>query len=446
MGAGTESPQGNAVTSPRPALRKALRVTAPLATSLPLLATAAVSWAGSQALVRPPAGRARTEVTVTPIGDARSLRAVPGLGDWLPATMAGLPVTGLVRLDGPAPALLRVETDGGPGLLLAPAAPPSGSAAGRTPASAAPSSVPGGDPLERVVLGGAVPDEPIRGLVDAYLFDSPAAAGLAGEALRVPAEDGSAVDGWVAGPGEGGADASALLSGGAVGDGTWAVFAHGRRSPVGQGLRLARAFAAAGVPTVALPHYAGDGPGGRRSGLGHAEWPQVERAVRWAVEAGARRVILAAASMGAAVVTSLLRHSDTAPLVSGLVLDSPVLDWATVVRAAARSRRLPAAAAAPVMALSAWRARLDWADVSLLADPPREPLPTLILHGSADLVTPLSSSERLAALLPDRVRLEVFEGAGHVHSYNRDPRRYESVVERFALRLGDGRRPTGPAS
>lgn len=420
-GAGAPSGSG-APTAPHGTWGRTARVAAPLAAGIPLLATAAVSWAGSQALVRPPSGRQQPRVTVTPLLDgAAPVAPLPtsGLAAWLPDPLSGLPLAGRVRLNHPAPALLRFEADDGSALLLAPTLVPGESSAGQSHEAPRGSDP---DPLERVVLGGPVPAQPSRGRVDSYLFGTPEAAGLPGRLLRLPATGGADVDGWVAGP--------------ETSSGTWAVFVHGRRSGVAQGLRLARAFAAAGIPTVALPHYADDRPAGRRCGLGGAEWPQVEQAVRWAVRAGAQRVILAAASMGAAVVTSLLRHSDVAPLVSGLVLDAPVLDWATVVRAGARSLRLPPAVAAPVLALSAWRAGLDWGDVSLLADPPREPVPTLILHGSADAVTPLAASERLAALVPDQVALKVFDGAGHVHSYNAAPRWYEAVVARFARRLG----------
>jgi pimeloyl-ACP methyl ester carboxylesterase len=410
--------------APRSAAGRAVRVAAPLAAGLPLLATAAVSWAGSQALVRPGPGRPRPHVKVTPLDLCDAAAPDPALADWLPAPLAALPVSGVVRLDRPAPALLRVEVDDGPPLLLAPPWP---FAADRRTAQRGAQ-----DPSIRVVLAAAPPAAQVRGRVDSYLFDTPADAGLRGETLTLATGDAE-VDGWVARP-----------DGDEGPAGTWAVFVHGRRAGVAQGLRLARAFAAAGIPTVALPHYAGDRPDSRRCGLGGAEWPHVEAAVRWAVRAGARRVILAGASMGAAVVTSLLRRSDVAPLVSGLVFDSPVLDWATVVRAAARAAGVPVAAAAPVLALSAWRARLDWADVSLLADPPREPLPTLILHGTEDAVTPLASSEQLAALLPDRATLETFEGAGHVHSYNAAPGRYEDLVAAFARALTQQPEPTAP--
>jgi len=45
-------------------------------------------------------------------------------------------------------------------------------------------------------------------------------------------------------------------------------------------------------------------------------------------------------------------------------------------------------------------------------------LPTLVIHGSRDAITPMASSEKLAALLPN-ARLVVAEGAGHVPTVTR---------------------------
>lgn len=56
-------------------------------------------------------------------------------------------------------------------------------------------------------------------------------------------------------------------------------------------------------------------------------------------------------------------------------------------------------------------------------------LPTLIIHGSRDAITPMASSEKLAALLPD-ARLVVAEGAGHVPTVTR-PAWLAAQIEEF---------------
>ena len=56
-------------------------------------------------------------------------------------------------------------------------------------------------------------------------------------------------------------------------------------------------------------------------------------------------------------------------------------------------------------------------------------IPTLVLHGSRDVITPLSSSETLAALIPN-ARLVIAEGAGHVPTVTR-PEWIADQVESF---------------
>jgi pimeloyl-ACP methyl ester carboxylesterase len=56
-------------------------------------------------------------------------------------------------------------------------------------------------------------------------------------------------------------------------------------------------------------------------------------------------------------------------------------------------------------------------------------VPTLILHGDADRIVPLASSEQLAGVIPD-ARLEVLGGAGHVPTMTR-PHEVASAIETF---------------
>jgi len=56
-------------------------------------------------------------------------------------------------------------------------------------------------------------------------------------------------------------------------------------------------------------------------------------------------------------------------------------------------------------------------------------LPTLLIHGSRDIITPLASSQNLAQLLPSS-ELVVIEGAGHVPTVTR-PHEVVSAIEKF---------------
>jgi len=56
-------------------------------------------------------------------------------------------------------------------------------------------------------------------------------------------------------------------------------------------------------------------------------------------------------------------------------------------------------------------------------------VPTLIIHGSRDVITPIESSRRLAAEIPDN-RLVVIEGAGHVPTITR-PAAVAAAIDDF---------------
>ena len=97
--------------------------------------------------------------------------------------------------------------------------------------------------------------------------------------------------------------------------------------------------------TCLVPSYRNDegvppGPDGRYA-LGLSEWRDVEAAIRYAVDRGAREVLLMGWSMGGAIVLQLLDRSPLSALVSRVVLDAPVIDWGDVLAHHARAHRVP---------------------------------------------------------------------------------------------------------
>lgn len=73
-----------------------------------------------------------------------------------------------------------------------------------------------------------------------------------------------------------------------------------------------------------------------------------------------------------------------------------------------------------------------WADEAVPdVDPRRIDIPTLILHGTADVIVPIEVSRELAALLPDVELLEL-EGSGHVPTMTRPGDVVDAILRRFA--------------
>ncbi len=225
--------------------------------------------------------------------------------------------------------------------------------------------------------------------------------------------------------------------------GTWAVLVHGKGGERAEMLRTMRTTVDAGLPSLAITYRNDAGAPADPSGLyqfGRTEWRDLDAAVGYATDHGARRVVLVGASMGGGIIASYLRHEPEAP-VAGVVLDSPMLDFGETVSYGAEQEPLPLFGHVPApltwtaKQLTALRYGVDWAATDYLDDTGWLDAPALVIHGSDDTTVPLRTSEALRASRPDRVTLVVVPGAEHVESWNVDPQAYDEEVARFLRRL-----------
>ncbi|MDP9376338.1 MAG: alpha/beta fold hydrolase [Actinomycetota bacterium] len=228
---------------------------------------------------------------------------------------------------------------------------------------------------------------------------------------------------------------------------TWVVFVHGYNAPRTEHLRLASRVTREGYPALLLSYRNDPGAPQTQDKLrqwGQTEWRDVEGSVRYALDHGARRVALIGVSMGAAVVTSFLYESKLAERVSGVVLDSPALDFEAVVDYEAKERQLPvlgtaipAPLASAAKALAARRYGIDWAATDYVRRSKELRTPALVVHGTADKTVPIAISEELARARPDLVELVRVPRAGHVEGWNYARQRYEREVIAFLRRFDE---------
>lgn len=212
---------------------------------------------------------------------------------------------------------------------------------------------------------------------------------------------------------------------------TWAIFVHGRGATRAEVLRMLPFYRAQGMPGLVisyrndpgLPRFQG---GGYRMGV--TEWEDLEAAVRYALDHGARDVVLVGCSMGGGIVAQFLRHSSLRGAVRGAVLDAPALDWEAVLAQAAEKRRVPAPLTTLGMAVSTLRSGIHWSDLTQALHAGEFVTPMLIFHGESDATVPIAVSERFAAARPDLVILVRIPEADHVESSNYQPERYRRVL------------------
>ncbi|MDU0368565.1 alpha/beta fold hydrolase [Microbacterium sp. KSW4-17] len=228
----------------------------------------------------------------------------------------------------------------------------------------------------------------------------------------------------------------------------WVIQVHGRGTTRAETLRAVPVFHALGITSLVVS-YRNDGdaptsPSGTY-GLGATEWRDLDAAIGYARRQGARRVILMGWSMGGALALQAALESPHGDVIAGLVLDSPVVDWRTVLAFQGRMMRLPA----PVIVLAQTTIRSGWGAAMLGADEPipldrldvvararslRHPL--LILHSDDDGFVPSDASHALATARPDLVTMEAFTTARHTKLWNFDETRWSDAIARWLREQG----------
>lgn len=223
---------------------------------------------------------------------------------------------------------------------------------------------------------------------------------------------------------------------------TWFVFVHGNGMRLGDSLRILPAVVGAGYPVLA-PAYRNDpgapeDPGGRLS-YGKHEWRDLEAAVQYALDHGARSVVIEGVSMGGAVTVAFLLESPLATRVSGVILESPLLDFEAALEYQAGDEALPLIGLPlpPTLVdaaewFAARRFSVDWWYTDYLSRLDRLNAPTLLIHGGDDDDVPVATSQTFAERRPDLVRdFWIVPGAAHIEGWNADPAEYERRVVAF---------------
>ncbi|MFJ2579138.1 alpha/beta fold hydrolase [Kitasatospora aureofaciens] len=220
--------------------------------------------------------------------------------------------------------------------------------------------------------------------------------------------------------------------------GTWVILVHGPGADRRQTLPVLPVLDRLALPALAVTYRGDEGAPASPDGLGHfgeTEWRDVESAMRLALDSGAGRVILYGWSLGATICLQTAARSDWAHAISGLVLDSPVLDLpATARRGATRAGYSGAAAELGALAAEG-RTCVDLADFARIAEGTDLRVPTLLLHSPDDPIAPFSAAEHLAAARPDVVSLQPFPGADHAALWNSAPAHYAELLRRWLTPL-----------
>lgn len=246
-------------------------------------------------------------------------------------------------------------------------------------------------------------------------------------------------------------DAPAWLIPPAAGTGDrWAIHVHGRAVRRPETLRAIPVFREAGYTSLVVS-YRNDSEAPRsddfRYALGDREWLDIEAAMLHAVAGGAKQIVLVGWSMGGATVLQALTRSGLGDLVTGVVLESPVVDWIAALDFQVRMRRLPVIVRSFVVLLfkSRWgriftglAEPLDVDRLDFVTRANELDRPVLILHSDDDGFVPATASRALAIARPDIVSYEAFEVARHTKLWNYDRERWEGAIRDWLADLPAG--------
>jgi len=231
----------------------------------------------------------------------------------------------------------------------------------------------------------------------------------------------------------------------------WVIQVHGRAVRKAETLRAVAPFRDSGYHAL-LVSYRNDGEAPRsadyRYALGDREWVDVDAAMAYAIARGAREIVLMGWSMGGATVLQALTRSPRAALVTGVVLDSPVVDWIATLEFQAKLRRLPSPVRWGVYTLirSRWgrvvtglAEPLDFERMDFVTRAAELDRPILLLHSIDDGFVPSTASSALAAARPDLVTFEEFTVARHTKLWNYDRTRWEDAIRNWVDQLSSQR-------
>ncbi|MEI7030040.1 alpha/beta hydrolase [Streptomyces pratensis] len=275
--------------------------------------------------------------------------------------------------------------------------------------------------LERVSRGVLEPGAKVRLTPELYDGDPLGDLGLEYREVEIPGELGTLPAWFVPGARD-----------------TWVITLHGLGASRAHPMNLMGFLHGQRFPVLDLACRGDRGAPRPADGVGHfgaCEWRDLDAALRHALRNGAANVIVHGWSTGATAALYAAACSPLRDRISGLVLDSPVLDWPVTLRALAAARGVPAALLPLAVRAAQGRTGLSRAPLLDSSVPAALRAPTLLLHGPHDTIAPWGPSRELAARRPDLVSLHTVAQAPHAAMWNAGPARYEETLRRFLTPL-----------
>ncbi len=143
------------------------------------------------------------------------------------------------------------------------------------------------------------------------------------------------------------------------------------------------------------------------------------------------KIYLSGVSMGATTVV-MASGFGLPDNVKGIVADCPFSAPEEIIQSVAKQMGYPPKLAMPFIKLGALVfGKFNLSETTAEAEAKKSKTPILIIHGLEDDIVPCKMSEKIYFANPEKIRREVFEGAGHGLSYVIDTPKYKRIVKEF---------------
>ncbi|WP_201365768.1 alpha/beta hydrolase [Dictyobacter formicarum] len=215
---------------------------------------------------------------------------------------------------------------------------------------------------------------------------------------------------------------------------TWAILVHGASGTREQGLRFFRTLTDLGFPILDITYRCDEGAPASADGLTHlgdTEWQDLEASVVYALEQGAKHILLYGISLGGTIVELFLDRSSHAHAVQAVVLDSPVLNWRATLNALVKKNHLPGFIAGITEKIISMRTSVQLATFDHVG---KNQISTLLFHGINDATAPIAISDAFASTHANVTYHRVPE-ADHTQCWNANSEFYEVELRKFLTQV-----------
>lgn len=239
----------------------------------------------------------------------------------------------------------------------------------------------------------------------------------------------------------------------------WVIGVHGRSAVHEELLRMAVIACNRGFPFLAIS-YRNDQVGGPHtdgvSRMGTTEWEDVDWAIKYAQQHGAKRIILLGASQGASLVAYWLEHAQSNPdqlvcdseSVVGVILDCPLIRGSGALRAALNDSGFPNGLDRLfAVAASGWmgvRGPKKVVTVNHLPTLKACKLPILLYVGLKDSMMRPEAALELSHCA--HVTTLVHDDAEHIEVYNEDEEMYTEIMAAWLQNVTEPLPPFTPSA